>query len=435
MKCLSLVAGLVLAGGLCSNAQTSLRQAANDSLLSDHKVISLTSGSEEKPTAELREKMEQFYYNSYRSFQDPAAPYFMFMSRDGKLVMGLGGTMKLRAYFDPGNSMPSDNFNPYDIPMSATPLNRNHLGTTAAGSQLYFLLLGENGSIGKYQVYIRGKFNGEGGKGFKLNKAYATLGDWTLGLATSTFADGDAEAPTVDNNGTTMSMDRSAILVRYQHSFKKSGVKVGASVETADMSLDTDGTQTAARAISMPNFAAMLQWEWAKGEHIQLAGIMRSLPYRDLVNGRNHSPLGWGLQLSTVFNLTPALTFYGMANTGRSYTNTDSNFLLGPYDLMPEAGDPGKLKTVATYSYYLGLSYHFSHKCFASCTFGQGRNFDTSGRMGDAYKYGLYGDLNVFYNLTPRIMFGAGAGFGKRSDLDGAHRYARRIGAIAQFSF
>ncbi len=71
----------------------------------------------------------------------------------------------------------------------------------------------------------------------------------------------------------------------------------------------------------------------------------------------------------------------------------------------------------------------------ASVTFGQARNMMSAPREADGYKYGLYGAANVFYYFTPRISVGAEANFGRRQIFDGNHAWARRIGAMCQFSF
>ncbi len=437
MKGITKLSAAILAGATAISAYASdpLRSVSIDSLVQDHKIIYVGNGQESAHPDSIRSLVERFYYDQYRSFQDPAAPYFLFMSRDANLAMGLGGVVRMRGYFDPGNSMPTPGFNTFDIPMGDTPLNRNHFGTTPAGTALFFRVIGRNAKVDTYQLYIQAKFNGYGSRDFKLSKAYAQVGDWTIGLASSTFSDGSAEPPVVDANGTTMSMDFSAVLIRYLHTFKKSGISIAASVETPEMSLQSEEGVTAQRSTTIPNFAAMIQWEWARDQHIRLTAITRFLPYRDLINNTNHTPVGYGLQLSPVFNPTPSLTVDGMFNGGRSYSNAGGEFLLSDYDLVTDPETPGRLKTLPGYSYYVGLGYHFSHKLFSTVQVGQGRTLKNGGRPDSAYRYGLYGAANVFYNLTPRIMVGAEFNFGKRCNIDGSHRWARRIGAMCQFSF
>lgn len=407
-----------------------------DSLLNDHKVIFFGEGA--NPEADsIRNLVENFYYDQFRSFQDPDAPYFLFMSRGADLAMGIGGLVRMRGYFDWGGSVNQPAFSPYFIPVSRDPLTRENLGTTPAGSALFFRVIGKNKRMGQYQLYIEANFNGYKGRDFHLKKAYAIINDWTIGYAASTFGDGAAVPPTVDSNGPTMKMSDTNVLVRYMHSIRQKGNKavvVAASLETPSMTLQPS-EYTAARNQFLPNIAAMVQYEWSKDDHVRLSGIMRFLPYRDLVTEKSHQVLGYGVQLSTVFSVVPALKFYGTLNTGKSYSNYGGDFLLGQYDLVTDGEHPGELKRVPGFGYFLGLQYNIRPNLFVSTTFGQGRYLPTQDPEGTDYKYGLYSAANIFWNLTPRIMVGAEVNVGKRQDFNGEHGWARRVGALASFSF
>lgn len=413
---------------------TSPVEEQHQALVNDHKIVFFGEG--ETPESDsIRNLVENFYYDQFRSFQDPQAPYFLFMSRDTQLAMGIGGVVRMRGYFDWGGTTGIPGFSTYFIPVKRDELNRQVLGTTPAGTALFFRVIGRNKRLGSYQLYIEANFNGYQSRDFHLKKAYAVLNDWTIGYAPSTFGDGAAVAPTVDSSGPTMKMDATNVLIRYMHHFRKTGMYVAASIETPSMTLQTDGTQTAARSEFLPNFAAMVQYEWATGQHVRLSGIARFLPYRDLINGRNHQAVGYGFQLSTVFRPVAPLTVYGTVNAGKSYSNFGGDFLLGKYDLVTDTKNPGKLCTVPGWGYFVGLQYNFTPQLFMSATFGQGRYLPSTGVEGTDYKYGLYSAVNVFWDVTPRIRFGAEANLGKRQDFNGEHGWARRVGALAQFSF
>ncbi len=426
----------VLAFGMVglSVSATSPTEAMRDSLVNDHKVILFGDGDNPSDDS-IRSAIENFYYDQFRSIQDPAAPYFLFMSRDSELAMGIGGMVRMRGYFDWAGSMNQAGFSPYFIPVEKDPLTRERFGTTPAGTSLFFRVIGRNKQLGDYQLYIEANFNGYRGRDFHLKKAYAILNDWTIGYAASTFGDRAAVPYTVDASGPTMKMDGTNVLVRYMHTFKNSGIVVAASVETPSMSIQEDGTNTAARSQYIPDLAAFVQYEWSRDEHVRLAGIMRFLPYRDLVTGRNHQPVGYGVQLSAVFRIVPQLKFYGTVNGGRSYSNFSGDFMLGKYDLVEDRLTPGRLRTVPGFGYLVGLQYNFTHNLFVSTTWGQGRYLPTQAALPTDYKYGLYSATNIFWNVTPRIMFGAEIDFGKRQNFNGEHGWARRIGALAQFSF
>lgn len=436
-SCLAL-ATMALASTVTISARTprSYHQAATDTILKDHNIIILGDSTRMSEATE-RELLEKFYLNQFENTREPDAPYFLFMSRESNLVMGMGGDVKLRAYFDPGNSLPGSSFSPYDIPMERNELMRNKLSTTPAGTGLYFRVIGRNRKIGSYQVYIKARFDGGPTNDFKLNKAFATINDWTVGLATSTFSDGAAEPPTVDANGTTLSMNYSTLLVRWLHQFKK-GFSMAASLETPrcgfEYSYQADGQPTAKpRAQSVPDMLAMGQYQWAPGQHVRLSGIVRWLPYRNLISGTNHLARGWGFQFSTVFNPVPKMTCYGTLNLGRSYVNNSGDFLLGAYDLIGSRSHPGKMCTFPSWTYLVGASYYYSRKCFSTVSFGEARII--SHRTNDSYKYGIFGAVNFFYNLTPRIQFGSEFSWGKRAEWGGDTAWGRRLSASAQFSF
>ncbi|MDE5651342.1 MAG: hypothetical protein K2I35_10180, partial [Duncaniella sp.] len=74
--------------GLGASAESST-EAMRDSLINDHKIVFFGEGA--NPSSDsIRNVIEHFYYDQFRSFQDPAAPYFLFMSRGADLAMGVG---------------------------------------------------------------------------------------------------------------------------------------------------------------------------------------------------------------------------------------------------------------------------------------------------------------------------------------------------------
>ncbi|MBR6628740.1 MAG: hypothetical protein IKL03_02115, partial [Bacteroidaceae bacterium] len=70
-----------------------------DSLKNTHRIEYLGEGDKPSPTDE-RALLDIFYYDQFRNAQDPRAPYFLFMSRDANFVMGLGGVVRMRGWYD-----------------------------------------------------------------------------------------------------------------------------------------------------------------------------------------------------------------------------------------------------------------------------------------------------------------------------------------------
>ncbi|MDE5633442.1 MAG: hypothetical protein K2I51_02100, partial [Muribaculaceae bacterium] len=105
-------------------------------------------------------------------------------------------------------------------------------------------------------------------------------------------------------------------------------------------------------------------------------------------------------------------------------------------DLEPDNNTPGRLYATAGWGYCAGVQYNFTPALFCSAQFSQTTLQKKSGhQLPDDYKYGWCASANIFWNPTPRLQLGAEIDFAKRENASGAHRYARRAGALVQFSF
>ena len=422
---------------MSSSFAQSLHEEHIDSLISSTKVIdlddsplSLRSQSDE----ETRRMIESFYYEQFRHSQDPDAPYFLFMSKSGQLSMGIGGVVRMRAWFDWGGAIPVSSFTPYLIPMIPNPTARQQLGTTPAGVCLYFRTLGRSPVIGNYQLYIEANFNGYQGRDFHLKKAYAVVRDITVGYTSSTFSDPAALPPMVDAAGTNDKIDGTTVLLRYMpqiaHNFH-----AALSIESPNVQADVDRTTTAKCTSFIPDIAALIQYEWNKGQHVRLAGIIRSLPYRNLLSERNHTPIGAGISLSSVARLLPQFTTYTSVSYGKGISSLGGDLLVGNYDLLADPTEAGSMYAPRSLGWHVGVQYNIRPNLYIVLTASQMRLLPSHSVAADEYKYGLLGVISAFWHPIPRLQIGTEFDFGKRQNFSGAHRYARRFGALCQFSF
>lgn len=428
----------ILLGIMATSVSTSAKSLVDehiDSIVNNTRVIVIGDNNRSgAPDNEIRQRIMTFYYDQFRHSQDPDAPYFLFMSKDSNMLMGIGGVVRMRGWYDWGGAMPTSSMTPALIPIPADPTNMKHLGTTPAGTCLYFRVLGRAKYIGNYQVYIEANFNGYNGRDFHLKKAYAMAGDFTVGYASSTFSDPAAVPSTVDAAGPNNKMDHTTVLVRYMPQITKS-LSAAVSVEAPDVAIGADGSTTKACSSYIPDFSAMAQYSWMQGQHVRLSGIVRSLPYRDLLTSKNYNKTGWGVQLSSVNHPSRHLTTYLTANYGAGYAGMGGDLLVGNYDLISDPRTPGKLYAPKSFGWNVGVQYNFTSSLFVSANMSQTRFLPSQTISPDEYKYGLCGALNVFWNPLPRIQIGAELDLAKRMNFSGEHRYARRIGLMAQVSF
>ena len=419
-------------------AQKPLADQQIDSTLQSNKIVFVDGqpASEEiqHTVDSIRRKISAFYYDQFRHFQDPGAPYFLFMSKDASLAMGIGGAVRMRGYYDWGGAIPASGMAPYLIPMTPDPTNMRHFDTTPAGTCLFFRVLGRNKTLGDYQLYIETNFNGYQGRDLHLKKAYAIINDFTVGYAASTFSDPAALPPTVDAQGPSNKISPTSVLVRYMPVVKDKWY-FAVSAETPSPSVGDDNTTTKKLSNWLPDFAAFAQYQWAQGQHVRLAGIVRSLGYRDLLTERNHNSVGWGLLLSSVARPLPALTTYLTLNYGKGIGSLGGDLLIGRYDMIADPDRPGVLYTPESLGWCVGLQYNFRPNLFVSATASQSRLLPAHAVSPDEYKYGIFSAVNIFWNMTPRMQVAAEFDYAVRHNFSGAHRNAKRIGLMCQFSF
>lgn len=423
-----------LACALAIYAQNPAHQAISDSIKHNTRYVMIDG--EKPPTDSIRLLMENFYEDQFRHVQDPAAPYFMFMSRNANLAMGLGGEVILRGWYDWNGAMPDGSFMPYNIPMHPDATELRHLGATASGTKLFLRAMGRSSKLGRYLLYIEGEFTGYGEVDFALKKAYASLNDWTVGLASTTFSDPGALPPTVDRQGPNNKIDASAILVRWMHTWKKKWT-MAASVEyPAELKMTNSEYNKRYRGW-VPDLGLFIQYQRPENasQHVRLSFTTRQLTYRNLIERRNESSIGWGVQLSTMISPVSPLTLYATLNAGRGVAGIGGDWTMGNYDLIADVDEPGKMFAPHVLGMMLGVQYNFSTKLFADIVYSHAHYYPLKHGAPSDYKYGNYGSANLFYYITPRVRVGVGFNIGSRQNVDSDRRTVYRAGLLAAFSF
>lgn len=375
-----------------------------------------------------------FYYDQFRHFQDPDAPYFLFMSKEAGLSMGIGGSVRMRAFYDWNGAVPGSAFAPFTIPIPANPQSMRRFSSTPAGTGLFFRIIGHHHTIGSYQLCIETDFTGYESRGLKLKKAYATIEDFTVGYATSTFSDPAAQPVVIDAAGNNNKFSHTSVLVRYMPCFKQRWY-VGVSLETPSTAVDR--TMQSVKPLSewLPDVAALGQYEWAPGQHVRLSAIARSLSYRDVTANSNHNLAGWGVQLSSVARPARALTTYVNLCGGRGIAGLGSDLQYGYYDLLTDPENPQRLYTPLSLGWSLGLQYNFRPNFFMSVAASQTYLDSRKGSPENEYRCGTFACINAYWNILPRLSVAAEIDYGRRENISKEARNAWRANVMCAFSF
>lgn len=399
-----------------------------------HQVV-ITGEGDTAHQDSIQRMIDMFYIDQFHHFQDPLAPYFLLMSRDANLAMGVGGAVRMRGWSDFDGSVPINGFSPYMISVPASPEHRRRIGGTPGGTSLFFRVIGFNTLVKNFNAYIQCDFSGPNNVGFKLKKAYVTIQDFTVGYATTTFADPSAEVPTIDGAGPNGKASHTSMLVRWMHDFN-SHWSMAASVEMPSSQTDADGTRTQKLDDYFPDIVSFGEYSWSHDQHIRLAAIMRVIPYRDLVALRNRSMIGYGVQTSAVIKPINTFTLYSAVNAGRGISSYLGDLSIGNYDLVTDNANPGRLVAPWTLGISAGVKYNFLYNVYACAAYGHARYFnDHASLVPDDYRYGHYVAANIFWDLTPRLQVGAEYLWGQRRNFNGEHAHANRIDVLFQFAF
>jgi len=435
----AVVAGVALAPVTAQTIDSSMstmspEEISKAKMKQEHKVVFLGDGMQAPPDSVMR-MINMYYIDQFHNFKDPLAPYFLLMSKDANLSMGVGGAVRMRGWFDFDGSIPANGFIPYLIPVPANPELRRRIGGTPGGTSLFFRVIGLNTAVKNFNAYIQCDFSGPDDVGFKLKKAYVSIQDWTVGYATTTFSDPAAEVPTIDGAGPNGKASRTSMLVRWMHSFTPHW-SMAASVEMPSGRVDADNAVTGKLADWMPDYVVFGQYGWSHDQHVRLSGLIRVLPYRDLVAGVNRDVVGWGVQLSGVVKPLNRMAIYGILNTGRGYGSYMGDLSVGNYDLVSTGDRPGRMHAPVALGMAAGFKYNFKYNLYACAVYGHARYFNRHDSLiPDDYKRGHYLAVNFFWEMTTRLQTGVEYLYGRRTNFSGSHNHANRVDLLFQYAF
>lgn len=411
---------------LTANAQ------AHEDAIQDVHTITVGGGRETVAPRDSGESLiRMFYLDQYRQFHDPEAPHFMFMTNDANLVMGVGGKIFLRGWFDWNGTQDTPDFYPFNIKIPADPADYKGLGGSMSQTRIFFTLIGRRQKL-RYQAYLEAGFSD---RTFMLRQAYLRLNDFLIGYTYSGFMDLKALIPTVDAQGPNGQLFKRAIQAKYFHSFK-SGWGVGASMELPSVQMTPlEGYSENSKSF-LPDFSISGEYAWDGGlSHVRLAALTRLMCYRDLVTEKNCNVFGWGVQLSGVYNIIRPLTFYYSAAVGHGIGSYQGDLAMADYDLVADALTPGKMIAPLCMGITGGLQYDFSRRFFACLGFGEAQYYGRKHLNPTDYRYGLYGNANFFWRISPRFLSGIEYIIAKRKDFSGASACSDRLGLLVTFSF
>ncbi len=426
---------LTLAAAFCAAAVSADSQtcAPTEASMIPERAIVLTGD----PNMMHSSIMAVLYDNPEFEFHDPSDPRFLFLDRKGKIALGIGGYVYASMSYDFNGEIDNAQFISYDIPVPFDPAKRSGMHFDASHSTIFLQLAGHSDKFGTYSAYVQTNFSG--GKGgshdLKLKQAYVKAGNVTIGLTRSTFID-PGGPPDLDTQGPGAQLSRKNILVRYSKSFGKHWqAAIGAESPTSSTYTVNEGQQQAITQ-RVPDFPAYVQYEWSKGSHVRLSGLLRTLSYRDLIDKSNRYATGWGVQLSGVYKIPVTnLTLYGQLFYGHGISTYINDLDGNGLDLIPSATRAGKMTAPGDLGFIAGLKWQFCKKAYAATSYGNNRLYGQNHMAADTYKTSSTVEAHVFYTLFSDCQIGLEYLHGTRKNINGQHSQANRLMAAVKYSF
>ena len=380
--------------------------------------------------------IRKMYEANGHHFQDPRAPRFLFMDKEGKVALGIGGYVKGTMSVDMDGISDNLDFVTADIPAPPQSDMRNQFQMDASTSRIFLKLVGSNTQVGDFTVYLESDFRGKNGHQYdlRLRQAFIQFGGWKVGRAKTTFSDGASAPPTIDFEGPSGSVSTKNTMIQYSHQFGKHW-STAMAIEAPSASYTTDKNLSESIKQRVPDIPTYVQYAWDGGKsHIRLSNLFRFLSYRNLVEGDNKLVFGWASQLSGMITFSPHWKLYYQAAYGKGYADYLNDLGGSGYDLIPD-GDTGNLEAPYALGLVGGIQYNIHKNLFLSASFSQCRLYDTESLPGSTYRYGQYVAANVFYEPVDNCMVGFEYLYGNRHNVDGTSGNAHRINAMIQYHF
>ena len=386
-----------------------------------------------------REIMGYFYNIQNPMYSDPAAPRFIIASRNQNLLLGIGGYVRLRGSYDFRGVCDSEDFHTYDIPVPNAGNPAAQLRMNAGSSRLFLRLIANTSKVGRLIAYIEGDFLGDN-RAFRLRQANISFLGFTFGQALSTYVDGKAYAPSLDQNGGIVALNQRNPLIRYERSFGK-GFRFALSAELPPYSATYQEDVTAKASVQVPDFPFYVQYQW-RNNHLRLSGMLRDLPYKDVLHNSYHRVFGAGGKLSGLIQLHPALQGMFYTSYGKGMATYTLDLAGAGKDLLPDYDRPGKMFAPRTAVYYGGFRVDLCKSLYGGLTYSYLRlytdkAFRSASEFDPAtfYKYAQSATISLIWNFVPSASCGIEYLWGQRTNYDGSRGHANRLYASIRYNF
>ncbi|MHA4843606.1 DcaP family trimeric outer membrane transporter [Flavitalea antarctica] len=300
--------------------------------------------------------------------------------------------------------------------------------------------LGELKTQFDFDLYGFGKDAGQ--TTIHLVNGFAQMGKLLVGQTPSTIMDTDVFPVTLDYWGPCSRIFILNVQVRYtpvfteKHRFAVGLERPGATADGYDYTNSVDSRQLKPR-LPLPNLTAHYRRNWNWG-YTRIAAIAKSIQWKNVsdtssidLSGKD---IGWGVNVSTVIDITKKLKFKFQGEWGEGFQNhiadpsPDVALESNPSDPVT----PAKGKALPVLGFFSFVEYKWSKKLHSSVGYSMMEIKNADLQSPDAFRMGQYALCNLRYYAVENVMLGIEYQYGRRDNYsDGFHSVCHKI----QFAF
>lgn len=371
-------------------------------------------------------------------------PGYFVVGKSGKFYLGVGGQVKTTIGADFGHPIDDpDEFITSAIPMGDMNGNGAKFNISARQTSFFLNMVAMPESKDKVGAYVGFNFIDPN---YKPTLVYAYL-RWRglqAGYDYNLFSDPASNPGMIDYEGANSILSLGAASLRWTQKFDAAGKWTGAIGLEMPRASFTDADLLGHKRTSyvsqrVPDIPLAVEYSWAEGSHVRLAGVVRNLYSRNLIENKNIDRLGWGLHLSYVGEILPRLTGYASGWYGRGIASFCEDLSDGGLDLVPTA-DGRSVEAIKAWGAYAALQYSFNEKwsilgCYSHVRTYADKYDGGAVAWGDQYRYGQYVAANLCYNINDHFSTGIEYIWGRRVNNNGEKAANNRVQAAFTFNF
>ena len=326
---------------------------------------------------------------------------------------------------DPQNTGNPDRFVTAQIPVEGDFFKGggNQFNINAKGSQLSIDVRAPQ-IDGSPRFYYQNDFFGSGGGtlDFRVRQLYGEIYNWIIGQTYSVFEDPDAWPDTVDYEGPNSAVFARRPLVRYMVPLNKNW-ELNFGLEQPNSEVDTSIDPDAQNVDHAPDGGLNVRWEKKDIGHVQLGAIFRDIGVKGPIVG-SQSTFGWGLNLSSSFNITENDSVQTQLTYGEGlfrYFNDDFVNNDAAFDRN------GELTAIPAFGGMVGFTHKWNDVWRSTASYGYVHLHNEFSQGPHAYHMTHYASLNVVWQIRKRLSIGFEGLYGHKEEKSGADGDAFRL--------